>query len=228
MSDLFAERVDLDEFKGLVACGGFSYGDVLGAGSGWARTILNNDRVRGSFKKFFHRNDTFSLGICNGCQMLSQLKDLIPGAGHFPRFLANKSSRFEARLVMNQIEKTPSIFFKGMEGSKLPIVVAHGEGRAVFSDGLEVKELVVGRYIDDDSNVTESYPDNPNGSAAGVTGVCSQDGRVTLMMPHPERVFRTVQFSWSPSDWPSKGFKEYSPWMRMFENARMFVESSHS
>ena len=222
MSDVFAKRVNLSDYQGLIACGGFSYGDVLGAGTGWAQTILNNSHARDAFQEFFHRPTTFTLGVCNGCQMLSQLKSLIPGAEEFPRFLQNNSLRFEARLVMNEISDSPSIFFREMSGSKLPIVVAHGEGRAVFAND-NASPNIVGRYIDGTGSVTEAYPDNPNGSKNGVTGVCSADGRVTIMMPHPERVFRCVQFSYLPGAFKKHGFTEHSPWMQMFENARRFV-----
>ena len=218
MSDLIEGRFNLSEFTGLVACGGFSYGDVLGAGQGWAKTILFNEKLRTQFQDFFARTKTFALGVCNGCQMLSGLKELIPGSEHWPKFIRNTSDQFEARTVMVQIEDTPSIFFKGMEGSRMPIAVAHGEGHAYFANGnCEQPNLVALRFIDDDGSPTQSYPLNPNGSIEGVTGLTTSNGRVTIMMPHPERVFRTVQNSWAPSDWG-----ENSPWLKMFVNARLW------
>ena len=222
MSDLLSGRQTLDAFHGLVACGGFSYGDVLGAGAGWAQTILCNPVLREQFAAFFHRPDTFALGVCNGCQMMSQLRELIPGTEDWPVFRRNRSEQFEARLSLVQIDDSPSVLFAGMAGSRLPIVVAHGEGRAVFAPGdLErVKDAgqVVLHYVDHYGRPAESYPANPNGSPGGITGLCSRDGRVTIMMPHPERVFRTVQFSWAPPEWG-----EESPWLRLFRNARRFV-----
>ncbi|MFL0797974.1 MAG: phosphoribosylformylglycinamidine synthase [Cellvibrionaceae bacterium] len=224
MSDLLAGRAQLDDFKGLVACGGFSYGDVLGAGEGWAKTVLFNEQVREQFQKFFHREETFSLGICNGCQMMSNLKSLIPGADHWPRFVRNVSEQFEARFSLVQIEESPSVLFKGMAGSHMPVAVAHGEGRAEFvSDGaidtLNNSGQVAMRFIDNHLQPTEVYPANPNGSPTGITSVTSTDGRATIMMPHPERIFRTVTNSWHPEEWG-----EDSPWMRLFRNARVFVE----
>jgi phosphoribosylformylglycinamidine synthase len=219
MSDLMAGRVSLSDFKGLAACGGFSYGDVLGAGSGWAKSILFNDRLRDAFAAYFDREDTFALGVCNGCQMMSQLRDIIPGAAHWPRFERNRSEQFEARFTMVELVESPSILFRGMAGSKLPIVVSHGEGRAVFDDA-QAQSLahVAMRYIDHDGKVATRYPRNPNGSPDGITSVTSDDGRATILMPHPERVFRTVQMSWHPAHWG-----EDSPWMRMFRNARAWV-----
>ena len=223
MSDILSGAVSLDRFSGLVACGGFSYGDVLGAGEGWARTILHNARARDAFASFFQRDDTFTLGVCNGCQMLAALKALIPGTEGWPLFVRNESEQFEARLAMVRIEKSPSLFFEGMEGSAVPIVVAHGEGRARWTSA-KAEALhapgrhVVARYVDGHNEVTTRYPMNPNGSPLGVAGVTSQDGRVTIMMPHPERVFRTSQLSWHPDTWG-----EDSPWMRMFQNARRWV-----
>jgi phosphoribosylformylglycinamidine synthase len=224
MSDLLAGRTSLEDFKGLVSCGGFSYGDVLGAGEGWAKTVLFNSQVRDQFEQFFHRGDTFSLGVCNGCQMMSNLKDLIPGAEHWPRFVRNLSEQFEARFSLVQIQESPSVLFKGMAGSHLPVAVAHGEGRAEFVDGAALNScdnsgLVSMRYLDNSLNVTETYPANPNGSPSGITSVTSQDGRATIMMPHPERVFRTVSNSWHPDDWQEDG-----AWLRLFRNARVFVE----
>ena len=216
MSDLISGKVDLADFKGLVACGGFSYGDVLGAGSGWARSILYNDRLKKMFAKFFARKDTFSLGVCNGCQMLSQLKDIIPGAEAWPKFVRNVSEQFEARYATIEIESSPSIFFKGMEGSRLPIAVAHGEGR-VWTDGF-TPATCAAHYVDGRGNATERYPYNPNGSIGGQTAFTSADGRATIMMPHPERGFRACQLSYNPDV-----FKENGPWMRMFQNAYRFA-----
>ena len=223
MSDVLAGRVDLNDFKGLVACGGFSYGDVLGAGEGWAKSILFNDNAREMFKAFFHREDTFSLGVCNGCQMLSNLKEIIPGAELWPHFVQNKSERFEARFSLVEIQESPSILFKGMEGSRMPIAVSHGEGHAEFASEDAIADAndsgtVSVRYVDNYGHVTETYPCNPNGSPDGITSLTTQDGRVTIMMPHPERVFRTVANSWHPDEW-----LEDSPWVRMFRNARKFV-----
>ncbi|WP_263772366.1 phosphoribosylformylglycinamidine synthase [Propionivibrio soli] len=219
MSDILAGRVSLAGFKGAVACGGFSYGDVLGAGKGWARTILFNPRARDEFSAFFGRSDTFALGVCNGCQMMSALKELIPGADAWPRFERNKVEQFEARFTMAELPESPSLFFAGMVGSRMPIVVSHGEGRAEFDSAeQQAKVLVAMRYLDNAGNPTEVYPYNPNGSPAGITGVTTADGRFTIMMPHPERVFRTVQMSWHPDE-----HGEDSPWMRMFRNARRWV-----
>ncbi|MEI7611971.1 MAG: phosphoribosylformylglycinamidine synthase [Betaproteobacteria bacterium] len=222
MSDILAGRVSLSDFKGAVACGGFSYGDVLGAGKGWARTILFNGRARDEFSTFFGRGDTFALGVCNGCQMMSALKDLIPGADAWPRFERNKVEQFEARFTMVEVPESPSLFFAGMAGSRMPVVVSHGEGRAEFATPeQQVQALVAMRYLDNAANggqPSEIYPYNPNGSPAGITGVTTADGRFTIMMPHPERVFRTVQMSWHPED-----LGEDSPWLRMFRNARQWV-----
>ena len=219
MSDILAGRVTLRDFKGLVACGGFSYGDVLGAGLGWARTILMHDGCRDEFAAFFQRKDTFALGVCNGCQMMSALKSIIPGAEHWPAFRRNQVEQFEARFVMTEILDSPSIFFAGMEGSQVPIVVSHGEGRATFDNADDqAKVLSAVRYIDNKGEPTEVYPYNPNGSPGGLTAVTTADGRFTIMMPHPERVFRSVQMSWYPESWG-----EDSPWMRMFRNARRWV-----
>ncbi|WP_338412528.1 phosphoribosylformylglycinamidine synthase [Psychrobacter raelei] len=222
MSDLLEGRIDLRDFNGLVACGGFSYGDVLGAGSGWANSILFHDELRMQFVRFFTRPDTFSLGVCNGCQMMAQLKDLIPGAENFPRFTYNKSARFEARTVNVKIERTKSILLKGMQDSILPIAVAHGEGFATLNkseiDGMANHGQIAMRYVDSQGNPTETYPLNPNGSLGGVTGICSTDGRVTLMMPHPERTLRAVNHSWKPDEWADDG-----AWMRMFRNARAWL-----
>ncbi len=219
MEDILRGQVVLDDFKGLVACGGFSYGDVLGAGRGWASSILFNDRARDAFEAFFHREDTFSLGVCNGCQMLSNLKVLIPGAQHWPRFVRNRSEQFEARLSLVEVVDSPSILLDGMAGSIIPVAVAHGEGRVAFEnpdDGQQAQLSV--RYVDGTGVPTEVYPLNPNGSVQGMTGFTTDDGRVTIMMPHPERVFRAVQHSWYPDDWA-----ERAPWRRLFENARKWV-----
>jgi phosphoribosylformylglycinamidine synthase len=222
MSDLLSGRVDLDDFEGLVACGGFSYGDVLGAGGGWAKSVLFNAKLRDQFEKFFNRDNTFSVGICNGCQMLAQLAPLIPGADNWPRFRRNTSEVFEARVVNVKVEKTPSILLEGMEGSILPIAVAHGEGRAETSAenfaSLNAGNQVILRYVDSLGNVTQQYPLNPNGSPEAISGVTSKDGRATIMMPHPERNFRAVQHSWKPEEWTEDG-----AWLRMFRNARKFI-----
>ncbi|PCJ45496.1 MAG: phosphoribosylformylglycinamidine synthase [Moraxellaceae bacterium] len=223
MSDILSGRVALGQFKGLVACGGFSYGDVLGAGEGWAKSILFNAVAREQFEQFFAREDSFALGICNGCQMLSNLHELIPGADHWPHFVRNMSEQFEARVATVEIQSSNSIFLQGMEGSRLPIAIAHGEGRAEFTssaemDALEKAQRVVIRYVDNAGQVTDTYPLNPNGSPAGIGGLCSADGRVTIMMPHPERVYRTVQNTWAPTTWGEDG-----PWLRMFRNARVWV-----
>ena len=220
MSDLLSGRVSLEGFNSMVACGGFSYGDVLGAGEGWAKSILFNDRVRDQFAAFFNRQDTLALGVCNGCQMLSNLHELIPGSEGWPRFVRNQSEQFEARLVMAEVPASPSAFMEGMAGSRMPIAVAHGEGRVEFPAGtsagqLSDSELIALRYVDNRGEVTTRYPWNPNGSEAGITGVTTRDGRVTILMPHPERVFRTSQLSWHPADWG-----EDAPWIRMFRNAR--------
>ena len=219
MSDLLAGRVQLSDFKGLAACGGFSYGDVLGAGSGWAKSILFNAQLRDAFAAFFEREDSFALGVCNGCQMMSQLRDIVPGATHWPRFERNRSEQFEARFTMVEVVESPSILLRGMAGSKLPIVVSHGEGRAVFDDEqAQSMARVAMRYIDHDGKVATRYPRNPNGSPDGITALSTDDGRVTILMPHPERIFRSVQMSWHPEHWG-----EDSPWMRMFRNARAWV-----
>ncbi|MBD1581567.1 phosphoribosylformylglycinamidine synthase [Pseudoalteromonas sp. S16_S37] len=223
MSDILEGRLTLEQFKGLVACGGFSYGDVLGAGEGWAKSILFNDMAREQFKNFFERQDTFSLGVCNGCQMMSTLKELIPGTEHWPRFVTNKSERFEARFSLVEVQESPSVFFQGMAGSRMPIAVSHGEGHAEFANDAAIKAAldsgtVAIQYVDNFGKTTTQYPNNPNGSPEGITGITSLDGRATVMMPHPERVFRAVANSWHPDEW-----KEDSPWMRMFRNARKNV-----
>ena len=222
MTDLLSGKLSLSGFKGLVACGGFSYGDVLGAGEGWAKSILFHPATRAEFERFFARTDTFALGVCNGCQMFAALKEIIPGAGHWPRFVRNRSEQFEGRFSLVEVVDSPSIFFRGMAGSRLPIAVAHGEGYAEFGgDDLMrcVKaRLVAMRFVDNAGSPTEAYPANPNGSPAGITSLTTADGRFTALMPHPERVFRTVQNSWHPDDWQEDG-----GWMRMFRNARAWV-----
>ena len=219
MSDIIAGRVALQDVLGVAACGGFSYGDVLGAGEGWAKSILFNPRAREQFEAFFQRRDTFALGVCNGCQMMSNLKTIIPGAEHWPHFGRNESEQFEARLVMAEVLDSPSVFLQGMAGSKMPIVVSHGEGRAEFASAAAQKNVIAAlRFVDHKGKPTEVYPFNPNGSPKGVTGVTTADGRFTIMMPHPERAHRTVQLSWHPEQWG-----EDSGWMRMFRNARKWI-----
>ncbi|MDH4054203.1 MAG: phosphoribosylformylglycinamidine synthase subunit PurQ, partial [Gammaproteobacteria bacterium] len=221
MSDLLSGRDTLDGYQGIVACGGFSFGDVLGAGGGWAKSILYHSRTRDQFAAFFERRDTFALGVCNGCQMLSHLRELIPGADHWPRFLRNQSEQFEARLSLVEIVESPSIFLQGMAGSRIPIATSHGEGKAVFADDTDrftSSYTVALRYIDNYGNVADSYPANPNGSVDGICGLSNDDGRVTIMMPHPERVAMTRQNSWHPGNWGEDG-----PWMRIFRNARVNV-----
>ncbi|MDD5300671.1 MAG: phosphoribosylformylglycinamidine synthase [Gallionella sp.] len=221
MSDIISGRVKLADFKGFAACGGFSYGDVLGAGEGWAKSILFNRRARDEFAAFFQRKDTFALGVCNGCQMMSNLHDIIPGAEHWAHFSRNQSEQFEARFVMVEVQPSPSIFFNGMAGSRMPIVVSHGEGYADFSNAKKLqaaRELVTLRYVDNTGQPTETYPLNPNGSPQGITGLTTPDGRFSIMMPHPERIFRAVQNSWYPREWQENG-----AWLRMFQNARKWV-----
>jgi phosphoribosylformylglycinamidine synthase len=221
MSDLLAGRVRLAEFRGLAACGGFSYGDVLGAGEGWAKSILYNDALRAQFEAYFARPDIFVLGVCNGCQMLAALKSLIPGTAHWPRFLRNRSDQFEARLSQVRIEASPSVLLRGMEGSLLPIVTSHGEGRAEFDAGAPPREALTAlRYVTSRGAPAVHYPANPNGSPDGIAGLCNDDGRITIMMPHPERVFRTSQLSWHPREWD-----ECSPWLQLFDNARDWLGS---
>ena len=221
MSDLLQGRDSLANYQGLVACGGFSFGDVLGAGGGWAKSVLFHSRTRDQFAEFFARHDTFALGVCNGCQMLSHLRELIPGAEHWPRFLRNTSEQFEARLSLVEVLQSPSLFLDGMAGSRLPIATSHGEGRAEFredNDRYLASHTIAVRYVDNYGNVADSYPANPNGSVDGICGLSNEDGRVTIMMPHPERVARTVQNSWHPDDWGEDG-----PWLRMFRNARVAI-----
>ncbi|MSR00183.1 MAG: phosphoribosylformylglycinamidine synthase [Gammaproteobacteria bacterium] len=224
MTDLIAKRQRLDDFKGLVACGGFSYGDVLGAGGGWAHSILFNEALRAQFAKFFERSDTFSLGVCNGCQMMAQLAPIIPGTAHWPRFVRNRGEQFEGRASLVEILPTPSVFFSGMEGSVLPIAVSHGEGRAEFLDATQSQRCeqsgtVALRYVERPGVIANTYPANPNGSPKGLAAICNVDGRVTLTMPHPERVFRNVQMSWR-----AHNHEEYSGWMRLFQNARVWLD----
>ena len=221
MSDLLEGRDDLANYQGLVACGGFSFGDVLGAGGGWAKSILYHSRTRDQFQAFFERGDSFALGVCNGCQMLSHLRELIPGSDNWPRFLRNGSEQFEARLSLVEVVESPSLFLQGMAGSRMPIATSHGEGRAVFdSDDARyaASYTVALRYVDNYGQVADGYPANPNGSRDGICGLANEDGRVTIMMPHPERVALTRQNSWHPDDWDDDG-----PWMRMFRNARVAV-----
>jgi len=215
MTDLLAGRASLAGFKAFAAGGGFAYGDVLGAGRGWASTILFNPRVREEFERFFARTDTFAIGACNGCQMMAALKEIVPGAAHWPAFVRNRSEQFEGRLVMVEVVESPSILFAGMAGSRIPIVTAHGEGRAQFDSD---PKLVCLRYVHNNGQPTDLYPYNPSGSPQGITGVTTADGRFTIFMPHPERCFRNVQMSWSPP-----GSPEDSPWMTIFRNARRWV-----
>jgi phosphoribosylformylglycinamidine synthase len=224
MSDLLGGARSLQEFRGLVACGGFSYGDVLGAGEGWAKSILFHSRTRDEFAEFFARTDTFTLGVCNGCQMMAALQSLVPGSGHWPRFVRNRGEQFEGRFSMVEILTSPSVLLAGMAGSRLPIAVAHGEGRAEFAADTDAAILaaanqVAFRYVDGRGEVASHYPANPNGSPAGIAAVTSRDGRVLLTMPHPERSFRVAQNSWYPDTQA-----QYSGWMRIFRNARLWVK----
>lgn len=221
MTDLLEKRIALDEFRGLAACGGFSYGDVLGAGGGWAKSILFHEEMREMFSRFFLREDTFTLGVCNGCQMLTGLRELIPGAEHWPRLLRNRSEQFEARLSLIEILPSPSLFFRGMEGSRLPIAVSHGEGR-IHLDSLDIlvqQHLIAARFVDSTGRPATRYPENPNGSPGGITAFTTASGRFLAMMPHPERSFRAVQLSWLPPSWSA----EEGPWLRMFQNAFRWV-----
>ncbi len=219
MSDIIERGLQFDDFKGLVACGGFSYGDVLGAGEGWAKSVLFNNTARDVFQDFFHREDTFSLGVCNGCQMMANLKELIPGAELWPHFVRNNSEQFEGRFSMVEVTESPSVLLQGMAGSRMPIAVAHGEGRAEYRDDAQISNVIsTMRYVNNHGVATETYPANPNGSPLGNTGFTTSDGRVTIMMPHPERVFRAVQNSWYRDDWEEDG-----AWMRLFRNARVFT-----
>ena len=225
MTDLLGGKTDLRDFAGLAACGGFSYGDVLGAGSGWAKCVLYNERLKEMFRKFFARKETFTLGVCNGCQMISQLKAIIPGAEHWPVFTKNKSQQFEARYVTVEVVPSPSVLFKGMDGARVGIAVAHGEGYANFdltgsSGGILGNNLLSMRFVDNYGKPTERYPFNPNGSLQGMTGFTTTDGRVTIMMPHPERGFRSLQMSYRPAGLYEG---EEGPWLRIFQNARKFA-----
>ena len=224
MSDILGGGEDLSGFQGLAACGGFSYGDVLGAGGDWARSILMNERAREAFQRYFEKPDAFTLGVCNGCQMLSLISALIPGCEHWPRFTRNRSEQFEARLSIVRIESSPSLLLAGIQDARLLIATSHGEGRAEFRTEEQRKQCVEARmpacrFADSHGQPTEAYPHNPNGSPDGLAGLTSRDGRVTALMPHPERLFRTVQHSWHPSGWG-----EYGPWMQMFDNARLLLD----
>ena len=239
MSDLIAGRARLEDFAGFVACGGFSYGDVLGAGRGWATSILERPELRDAFAQFFARNDSFALGICNGCQMLAQLKPIIPGAAHWPHFLRNRSEQYEARLALLEVVESPSLFLQGMAGSRLPVAVAHGEGRARFDNASDASAARVSlRYVEGDGSAATTYPSNPNGSHDTVAGLTSDDGRVTILMPHPERTLRVANYSWAPREWSgrqlsgrqlssrqlsSEQLSEDSPWLRIFRNARKWL-----
>jgi phosphoribosylformylglycinamidine synthase len=223
MTDLIGGRSTLEQFVGLVACGGFSYGDVLGAGGGWARSILFHERTREQMAQFFARSDTLALGVCNGCQMLALIKELIPGAHSWPRFLRNRSEQFEARFGMVRVERSPSVLLQGMHDSQLPIAISHGEGRAEFANEAALRECLQGglvalRYLSTRAEPAMTYPANPNGAVQAIAALTTPDGRVTVTMPHPERVYRSAQNSWHPS-----GAGEHSGWMRLFRNARAWV-----
>ena len=221
MSDIIAGRISLSDFKGFAACGGFSYGDVLGAGEGWAKSILFNERARQEFERFFQREDSFALGVCNGCQMMSNLHEIIPGAENWPHFERNKSEQYEARTVLLEIRESTSILFAGMAGSRIPVATAHGEGQAVFRDQAQqdaIRWQCAAQFVDNHGRATEQFPANPNGSPLGMTAFTTPDGRFTIMMPHPERVALAANLSWRPSEW-----KDESPWMRVFRNARAWV-----
>ena len=225
MQDLLDGNTNLKDFQGMAVCGGFSYGDVLGAGGGWSKTILYNNLVKDQFQEFFSDEKVFTLGVCNGCQMLSNLKDIIPGAEFWPSFERNLSDQFEARLAQVKISKTESVLLDGMEDWMIPVASAHGEGRAQFNNNdlqeLEKSNQIAMRFVDSSENSSEIYPINPNGSPNGITGITASNGRVTIMMPHPERVFRKVQLSWHRKDW-----NEYSPWMQIFINAKKFSDKN--
>jgi len=221
MSDIIAGRISLRDFRGFAACGGFSYGDVLGAGEGWAKSILFNPRARDEFEAFFRRSDTFALGVCNGCQMMSNLHSIIPGAENWPHFERNASEQYEGRTVLLEIRESPSILFAGMAGSIIPVVTAHGEGQAVFRDRPQqdaARWLCSAQFVDHHGRATEAYPMNVNGSPQGMSAFTTPDGRFSVIMPHPERVTRAVNLSWHPREW-----KAESPWMRLFRNARVWV-----
>jgi len=224
MSDILEGRVTLDGFAGLVACGGFSYGDVLGAGQGWAKSILFNARAREQFQTFLARPDRFALGVCNGCQMFAAMKDIVPGAAHWPVFRRNRPEQFEARWTMVEVTESRSLFFAGMAGSRMPVAVAHGEGRPEFSAAADLGALRAAnqlalRFVDNHGQVASRYPQNPNGAAEGITGICNEDGRVTILMPHPERSIAGTVGSWWPQQWADK-----TPWFQMFVNARNWVK----
>jgi phosphoribosylformylglycinamidine synthase len=225
MQDLLDGNIDLKQFQGMAVCGGFSYGDVLGAGGGWSKTILYNNNVKDQFQQFFENETTFTLGVCNGCQMLSNLKDIIPGADYWPSFERNYSDQFEARLVQVKVEDTDSVLLRNMNGWTVPVASAHGEGRANFQmnnlEELKKQNQIAMRFVDSNAKYTEAYPLNPNGSPEGITGITAASGRVTIMMPHPERVFRKYQMSWHQKDWP-----EYSPWMQIFVNAKQYSDEN--
>ena len=218
MSQILSGEVSLSRFKGLAACGGFSYGDVLGAGRGWANSILLNHKAKDEFSEYFLRNDSFTLGVCNGCQMISNLRDIIPGTENWPSFERNTSEQFEARFTGVRINNSKSLFFAGMQDSVMPIAIAHGEGKASFKSKLPENTISM-QYVDHSGNASQIYPHNPNGSENAAAAICDETGRVTIMMPHPERVFRAVQNSWHPNNWD-----ERSPWMRMFDNAREWIK----
>jgi phosphoribosylformylglycinamidine synthase len=225
MTDLQTGKAELSSFKGLVAVGGFSYGDTLGAGEGWARSILFNTQLSDQFAQYFARTDTFGLGVCNGCQMMAALATMIPGAESWPRFTRNQSEKYEARFSLVEVLESPSLFFKGMAGATIPVAVAHGEGFANFSrQGNAQAALAALRFVDHKGQATEVYPFNPNGSPKGLTSVTTADGRFTVLMPHPERVTRNVMMSWSPPSWgPNDTKGAYTPWMRFFQNARVAI-----
>jgi len=224
MTDLLSAKKILTPYQGLVACGGFSYGDVLGAGLGWARSVLFHEQLRSQFADYIADTNHFVLGVCNGCQMLSGLRELIPGTAYWPDFVRNRSEQFEARTVMVEIPVSNSLFFTGMQGSRLPVVVAHGEGKVSLSgkalEQLVNRQQIALQYIDHNGSATENYPLNPNGSTHGITGVSNDDGRVLIMMPHPERIIRSASMSWKPPV-----FAEFSPWLRFFQNARSWLDS---
>jgi phosphoribosylformylglycinamidine synthase len=225
MSDLIAGRARLQDFAGFVACGGFSYGDVLGAGRGWATSILERPELRDAFSRFFARDDSFALGICNGCQMLAQLKQIIPGATHWPQFLRNRSEQYEARLALLEVVESPSLFLQGMAGSRLPVAVAHGEGRACFdtADAASAARVSM-RFVDGDGSIAATHPASPNGSHDAIAGLTTDDGRVTILMPHPERTLRVSNYSWAPRAWTEQDSMNDSPWLRMFRNARVALK----
>ena len=226
MRDLLSGHLSLSEFRVLAVCGGFSYGDVLGGGSGWARSILANPQLRDAFAEYFAHPDSLTLGVCNGCQMLSQLREIIPGAQRWPLFVENLSGRFESRFAQVEIVPSASLLLQGMQGSLLPVALAHGEGRVQPPGGaLGMDDLACMRFADASGHAASTYPQNPNGSPGGITGVTSEDGRVTIAMPHPERVFRTLQWSWAPEEWraPDSPWHDSSPWMQIFLNAARLV-----